>query len=270
MATYAIGDLQGCFDAFQALLAKIHFKPKKDTLWLTGDLINRGSKSLETLAYLYEHRESIVTVLGNHDISMLAVYFSHLNIEHDCDALLQAKQADTWFHWLIQQPLMHRDKANKLILVHAGIYPNWSLSEAETLAKEVEALFQGAKKSAFLKSLFGPSPLTWTKDLAGTQRHRFIVNAFTRMRYLSDNNLGLNLIEKGPLGSQSDDLIPWFHVNNPALTSYTTVIGHWASLDAKLTPKNIIALDTGCVWGNQLTAYRFEDQKRFVVACQQI
>lgn len=258
MPTYVIGDVQGCFDPLQRLLAKIHFDPAKDTLWFTGDLVNRGPDSLKTLRFIRE-LPNVVTVLGNHDLHLLATVYSNnpLALQGDTlNAILQAEDKEDLCHWLRQQPLLHVQDNH--VLVHAGIYPHWTLQQALTYAGEVERVLRSDNYFALLSELYGNEPAVWDDNLTGIARWRFIINAFTRMRFC--NTAGrLDLDTKLGLGEQPDGYFPWF--SDPARKTQTTDIyfGHWASLKGKTHTDHVYALDTGCVWGEVLTAMRLED-----------
>ena len=258
MAIYAIGDIQGCALPFEALLEKLNFDPNKDKLWLTGDLVNRGPDSLRTLRLIKKLDNSIVTVLGNHDLHLLAV---SEKIKRNCseDTLEQFQKAPDrteLIAWLRQRPLVHCDEQLKIILVHAGVYPSWSRKQLVQYAKQVENKIQGNEYRNFLTQMYGKHPLRWEDCLTGWDRIRFITNALTRMRYC-DSRGNLNFIHKGRPGSQPEKLMPWY--NHPAMKckKWRIVFGHWSSL-GYVQNNNIIGLDSGCVWGGKLTAIRLD------------
>ena len=269
MSTYAIGDIQGCYDPLMRLLQQINFNPTEDTLWLTGDLVNRGSHSLQTLRFIKSLGPKAITVLGNHDLTLLAVAhqaFPFDDKHHTFLDILEAPDKEALLSWLIQQPLMHYDQKLGYVMVHAGIYPKWDLKLALSLAHEVETQLQGTEAAKFLAAMYGNKPSNWSAQLQGYDRLRFIVNCFTRMRFCSaDGELELTLKEaadQAPLG-----YMPWFLIPNESLASLKILFGHWASLAGKCTQPNVFALDTGCVWGNCLTALRLEDGQKFSTSC---
>jgi len=288
MATYAIGDVQGCFDPLMQLLEKISFNPSNDQLWFTGDLINRGPKSLDTLRFVKGLAANAITVLGNHDLGMLAIARGAEIFDsnsHTFGDILAAKDKEDLLYWLEQQPLLHYDATLGYLLVHAGLYPWWDLNLALTLAREVETTLQSEEKIFFYQHLYGNSPAVWEENLQGFARLRFIVNAFTRMRFCSLDGQ-LDLTTKDSLENPPEGYFPWFELwnnenrqnqtvqpynqkekkneNNPTLK---ILFGHWASLKGHCPVRDILALDTGCVWGNDLTALRLEDGARFIVSC---
>lgn len=278
MATYAIGDVQGCFDPLMQLLEKISFNPSLDTLWFTGDLINRGPKSLDTLRFVKELGTSAVTVLGNHDLGMLAIARGAEAFDsstHTFDDILAAKDKEDLLYWLEQQALLHYSPELGYLLVHAGLYPWWNLDLALTLAREVEVILQSDKKLFFYQHLYGNSPERWTESLQGFERLRFIVNTFTRMRFCGLDGK-LDLITKESLTNPPEGYFPWFELwdnknqkqkKNGQNPTVKILFGHWASLRGHCPIQDIFALDTGCVWGNELTALRLEDGTRFTVSC---
>ena len=259
MSTYAIGDIQGCFASFQRLLEAVQFDPAQDTLWLAGDLVNRGPDSLATLRYCYQHQGSIVAVLGNHDLHMLAVAFGATKIRNkDTFAdILAASDKDELLNWVRHNPLYHRNKELGFVMCHAGIYPQWSRKKAKKLAREVEAIIQGEQFSDFLCHMYGNEPSAWSDSLEGPARWRFITNCFTRMR-LCDAQSRLDLSFKGDLKDAPKELFPWFNTPGRKKIKDTLLFGHWAALNGFTGNQEIIALDTGCVWGNKLSAYCLE------------
>lgn len=270
MSTYVVGDIQGCFEPFQHLLAKVRFNPDKDRLWSTGDLVNRGPQNLETLRWLYTHRDNVTLVLGNHDLHLMAVSAgarepsSKDNI-HD---ILEAPDREPLIEWLHHQPLVHHD--NGVTLVHAGIPPMWSLEETLAHAAEVETILQSEQAITFFQAMYGNNPSIWNDDLSGMTRLRVITNYLTRMRYCTLDG-ELDLISKGPepipdiLGTQK--VAPWFSHANRLTKDDTIIFGHWASLEGDTNDPNVIGLDTGCVWGRTLTFYELETGRRFSCDC---
>ncbi|MDR3478064.1 MAG: symmetrical bis(5'-nucleosyl)-tetraphosphatase [Gammaproteobacteria bacterium] len=266
MSTYAIGDIQGCFDPLERLLALIEFDPDKDSLWFTGDLVNRGPKSLATLRFIKNLGERHHTVLGNHDLHLLAVaHGAHPGSDDDSIAeILAAPDRDELLNWLRQQPLLHHDATLGYTMAHAGIAPAWDLEKAQALAKEVENVLQSDEASQFFHHMYGNRPDFWQDDLQGWERLRCITNYFTRMRFCYEDGR-LDLRNKGTIDSHAGNLVPWFRVKNRANADLDIIFGHWAALAGITHTPNTFALDTGCVWGYCLTAMRLEDQKRFQV-----
>lgn len=268
MATYAIGDIQGCFAELQALLAQIQFNPHNDTLWFTGDLVNRGPQSLEVLRFVKNLGDKHITVLGNHDLSLLArAYGVRETHQGDTlDAVLSAQDKEALMDWLRQRPLLHHDKQSGYVMTHAGLAPHWHLKQAKGLAQEVENVLRSDSLIYLLKNMYGNQPDHWDEQLSGIERWRCIINYLTRMRFChADGRLDLSY--KGEIAGKPDHLIPWFDVPNRANAGEKIIFGHWAALGGKTNVPYIYALDTGCVWGNQLTAMRLEDEKRFTIPC---
>jgi len=269
MSTYAIGDIQGCFDPLMRLLDKIQFNDKQDILWFAGDLINRGPQSLETLRFIKSLKQQAITVLGNHDLTLLAIgkqaipYNPHLHTFND---ILTAPDCEELLAWLSHQPLLHHDHTLNFTLVHAGFPPQWDLSTAIALAKEVEAVLQGPTAIEFFKHMYGDYPNIWDPNLTGWDRIRFIVNCFTRLRFCSP--LGeLELSQVGPEDSAPHGFSPWFKIPHRHSQDLNILFGHWASLMGNTDVPNVFPLDTGCVWGNCLTALRLEDRVKISVQC---
>ena len=256
MATYAIGDIQGCYHAFKALLARLQFNPKQDKLWLVGDIINRGSGSLEVLRWCYQHQESIKIVLGNHDLHALAV-LHELKPEHKSDtlqAIFHAPDRAVLLMWLRNQPLMLAE--NGYVMLHAGLLPQWTIAEALSHAREVETVLQLGDYEHFLANMYGGLPNQWQPDLVGMDRLRIITNAFTRMRICSAAGT-LEFAFKGELPDIPEGYMPWFDVPNRQSQDAHIICGHWSALGLRQR-NNIHALDTGCLWGGQLTAMCLE------------
>ena len=258
MAVYAIGDLQGCYVPLQALLKKLAFDPAHDRLWFCGDLVNRGPDSLGTLRFVRELGERAITVLGNHDLHLLAAS-QGVREERDAGmrAILAAPDRAELLHWLRHRPLLHHDEELGFTLTHAGIYPWWTLAEARARAQELEAVLQGEDHATFFANMYGNEPDHWRDSLRGYERLRFICNSFTRMRYChSDGRLDLE--ENGPPGLQGEDLIPWFELRRPHSDSRDNVLfGHWATLGAQQLGPHY-SLDSACVWGGRLSALRID------------
>ena len=265
MSIYAIGDLQGCYDELQDLLEKINFDPAQDTLWFTGDLVNRGPKSLACLRFIKGLGSKAITVLGNHDLHLLAVAYAkrQTSAGDTLDAILQAPDRDELLTWLRQQPLLQYDPQLNFVLVHAGIAPQWNLAIAQQLAHEIEAQLHN-KDSELLAQLYGNEPACWNAELTGTARWRCIINYFTRMRFCTVAGC-LDLKYKGEIVNAPTDLIPWFQISTRKTQEIKILFGHWAALQGNTDTPNVFALDTGCVWGQYLTAFRLEDLQKFSV-----
>lgn len=258
MAVYAIGDIQGCFDELQRLLEHLDFDPAKDRLWFTGDLVNRGPKSLATLRFVKSLGDRAITVLGNHDLHLLAVN-EGLNSTRKKDTLdktLHAADAPELLDWLRHRPLLHYDKTLKTILVHAGLPPQWTLKRARKNAAKVEKKLRGSKYREFLANMYGNQPNQWSKDLSGMNRLRFITNALTRLRYCTPSGK-MDFDHKLAPGTQPELLLPWFRVPERRSMDTRIVFGHWSTA-GYLFENNVIALDTGCIWGGNLTAIRLD------------
>ncbi len=267
MATYAIGDVQGCYPALQKLLEQIQFDCKKDTLWFTGDLVNRGPQSLETLRFIKNLGTQQRVVLGNHDIHLLAVANgARAAISGDTlQPILTAPDRDELLTWLSQQPLLHHDDKLGFTMVHAGIAPEWDLNIAKQLAQEVEIILQDKNNTANYSQLFGDHPDQWHADLTGFDRLRCIINYFTRMRFCHPDGR-LELKTKNTF-TQNIHLVPWFKVNTRINYDLKIIFGHWAALRGITHTPHVYALDTGCSWGFELSAMRLDDGKIFNVSC---
>lgn len=265
MATYLIGDIHGCYAELQALLTQVAFNPTHDQLYLTGDLIARGPDSLAVLRFLYQHRQAVYPVLGNHDLHLLALYqgIGTSKSKDKLDSLLADKQIDQYMDYLRHQPLLRVDQQKQLILCHAGYYPLWDLATATACAREVEQQLQKDDYRLFLLKMHGNLPSLWSNQLTGHPRWRFIINAFTRMRYCLPNGQ-LDMYCKLPPDQVEKPLQPWFTLPLPYdLRPFSIVFGHWASLAGYPTPDTIYPLDTGCCWGGALTCLRWEDKQVF-------
>ncbi|MFT4560365.1 MAG: bis(5'-nucleosyl)-tetraphosphatase (symmetrical) [Gammaproteobacteria bacterium] len=270
MATYAIGDIQGCFDEFVDLLDAINFERNRDTLWLVGDLVNRGPKSLAVLEYVYALGDSAVTVLGNHDLHLLACAFIDKYKPSSKDTfqdVLRAPNCNFLLTWLRHKPLVHRDTDLGFTMVHAGIPPDWSPATACDYAAEVEAVLRGHQYKIFFANMYGNVPDLWSDDLTDWPRIRLVTNLFTRLRYYHPDRR-MDFKHKGPLGSQPDELTPWYELYQFSDNAESIVFGHWSALhldEQAMQAMRIYPLDTGAVWGGRLTALRLEDRQFFSV-----
>lgn len=270
MATYAIGDVQGCMSSLTSLLDKIDFDASIDRLWFTGDLVNRGPDSVGVLRFVRSLGDSAIVVLGNHDLHLLAAASDRTILKrHDTlGEVLSADDSDSLLHWLRSRPLMHRDAALGYTMVHAGLMPQWSLVDAQSFAREVEFVLRSDNYEEFFSHMYGDQPTHWDPASRGWERLRFITNVFTRMRFCDASGL-LNLREKGAPGEVAASLTPWFSVSNRTDSSETILFGHWSTLGF-VTTNNVVCLDSGCLWGGQLTAMRLDrsDTPIFQVDCE--
>lgn len=266
MAIWAIGDLQGCLGPTERLLERIGFDRARDRLWFCGDLVNRGGESLETLRLVHSLRDSAVTVLGNHDLSLLAIAerreADQRKVNPDLQRVLFAPDRDELLDWLRAQPLVHADRDLGWMMVHAGLAPKWTVDEALAMAAEVEQALRGRNRQNLLRNMYGDRP-AWSPGLRGTDRLRAIINIFTRMRYCSPRGR-IAFEEKGPPGTQQPGLYPWFAVPGRVERGLKLVCGHWSSLDLFIG-NGIHAIDTGAVWGGKLTALRLDSEELCVV-----
>ena len=265
MSTYAIGDIQGCFRSLQWLLDAFEFDPDRDRLWLVGDLVNRGPDSLATLRFVRDLGERAVCVLGNHDLHLLSVAAgcSKLRDDDTLDEVLHARDRDELIDWLRHRPMMHRQ--DQYAMVHAGLLPDWSVDTALALAHEVETALRAPDYEKLLSNMYGNQPDRWDAKLTGFARLRVIVNAMTRMRVCSaDGRMDLRF--KGEPGDAPRGMLGWFDVPGRASRGTPVIFGHWSALGLVLRP-DIIGLDTGCLWGRQLSALRLDDHRLFQVAC---
>jgi bis(5'-nucleosyl)-tetraphosphatase (symmetrical) len=268
MSTYVIGDVQGCLTPLEQLLTKIQYRPGQDQLWFTGDVVNRGRHSLETLRFIKQLPADTVCVLGNHDLALLAIAngFTPMHPKDTLADILNALDKADLLDWLRYRPLLHHDADLGFTLIHAGIYPLWDLTQAKALAHEIEVLLQGADYQKFLQNMYGNFPEMWDPSLKGWDRTRFITNAFTRMRFCTPQG-ELNLKAKGTLEQHPHD-IPWFAFPNRQTQTEKLVFGHWAALGTLSEIPNIYPLDSGCVWGKCLTAFCLQTKEKTTVDCK--
>lgn len=266
MARYVVGDLQGCGEELQALLAEVAFDTERDVLYPVGDLVNRGPESLEVLRWAYRNRACVKPVLGNHDLHLIAVHAGCAKLKKGdtLAALLEAPDAEALIGWLRSQPLVRRD--GRYLMVHAGLLPAWDAEQALALSGEVEAALQSARYAEFLAEMYGNQPDRWRKGLTGWDRLRVIVNACTRMRVLDGDRLEMKF--KGELQDVPPPATAWFDAPGRRSGDAVVVCGHWSALGLLRRP-DLIALDTGCVWGGALSAVSLDDGKLFQVPSRQ-
>lgn len=272
MSTYVVGDVQGCYKALRRLLKKIEFSPDRDTLWFAGDLVNRGPRSLETLRYLSDLDANIRVVLGNHDLHFIAIFeaCAPARGKDSLDKLLAAPDCKELCDWLRHKPLAYFDAVDtergieKFLMVHAGVAPHWNIEQTLQHAAEVELALQGKDYRKFLKAMYGDEPIRWHSALDGQDRLRTITNYLTRVRFCDDIG-SLRLDIKEGLCAAPEGFKPWYEYEK--ITPRASIVfGHWAALEGKTGRERVYALDTGYVWGRELTAMRLEDKRRFSVS----
>jgi bis(5'-nucleosyl)-tetraphosphatase (symmetrical) len=261
MPIYAIGDVQGCYDEFQRLLERLDFDPSRDKLWLVGDLVNRGPRSLDVLRAVKKMGSSAVTVLGNHDLHLLAAALSpakQLKPKDTLGAIFTAPDRDELLHWLRHRPLLHHDSRLGWTMIHAGLAPEWDLPLAQRCAEELQqALQDDDTYPELFARMYGDQPGRWRDDLHGFDRLRFITNCLTRLRFCrADGTLELRL--KGGVDNAPPHVMPWFRVPHRRSRDHRIVFGHWSAL-GYYAADNVVGIDAGCVWGNQLCAVRLDE-----------
>jgi bis(5'-nucleosyl)-tetraphosphatase (symmetrical) len=270
MATYAFGDLQGCYDPLARLLDYLDFSPENDRLWFVGDLVNRGPQSLEVLRFVKQLGPAAITVLGNHDLHLVmqAEGYGKANKEDTLEEILTAPDRDELLTWLRALPLFHVE--GKWSMVHAGLLPAWSVTQAQALSDEVSAALIAPNYRKFLANMWGSEPDGWRDELTGWDRLRVVVNAMTRMRFVTaDGRMEFRAPgAKGPPERGPVDCTPWFAAPDRQSADHMIVCGHWSALGFRQT-ENLLALDSGCLWGGNLTAVRLEDQRVFQMPCGQ-
>lgn len=267
MRNFIVGDIQGCYSGLRRLLDKANFDPTEDKLWAVGDLVARGTESLETLQFLYSLGSSFETVLGNHDLHFLAIYCGIKQPKPSdlLNRLLDSPDIDLYANWLRQRPLAIQLSENSLI-THAGLYPHWSIKKAMKLSDEVHKQLVGKDWTDLLRAMYGSVPSHWSPNLEGFDRWRFIINAFTRMRFLTNND-ALEFEAKMAPNSSNQALKPWFKVRNSKLKPEEIIyFGHWAALMGVTKSVNFVGLDLGYVWGNKLAMQDFEENKLIMVS----
>ena len=266
VATYAIGDIQGCYQALMQLLERIQFNKTRDRLWLVGDLVNRGPQSLEVLRFVRDLGDRAVTVLGNHDLHLVmqSEGYGRANSEDTLAPILAAPDRGELMAWLRSCPLVHREDNH--LMVHAGLLPGWTADQALALSEEVRTALLRPDYRDFLANMWGSLPVAWQDDLQGWDRLRVVVNATTRMRFCTLAG-AMDFRSKGPPEHASEGSLPWFQLPHRAHADHTVVCGHWSALGLRLE-HNLMALDSGCLWGGALTAVRLEDREVFQLPCE--
>lgn len=264
MAIYAIGDVQGCYSSLQQLVRHIQFDPDRDRLWFVGDLVNRGPNSLGVLRYIKSLGHAACAVLGNHDLFLLAAAHGivALRSKDTIQDVLTADDLDELLIWLRHQPLHHHDGSH--FMIHAGLLPQWTIDEAASYAHEVEAALTESGYKSFLYTLFHGTVPSWHPAIRGSERLVAITRVLTRIRTCTP--AGALSPFSGPLDQTPPGYMPWFHIPGRQSTNATVIFGHWAALGLHLEP-NVLGIDSGCVWGRQLTAVRLEDRQVFQVNC---
>ena len=268
MAIFAIGDVQGCFDALQLLLGETGFSPSRDRLWFVGDLVNRGRQSLEVARFVKDLGDRAIVVQGNHDLHLLAFAngYAKRRADDTFDDVLAAPDRDALLEWLRLRPMLHVEGG--YVMVHAGLLPSWSVAQAQDLAAEAEVALRAATYRSFLADLYGSRPAAWHDGLRGMDRLRVIVNAMTRMRFCTPDGV-MDFGAKGEVAKAPPGFLPWFEVPERKSRGVPILCGHWSALGLKLTP-DLLALDTACVWGGSLTAVRLEDRRLYQVPCARV
>lgn len=275
MATFAIGDIQGCHGDLERLLERVNFDPSEDLIWFAGDLVNRGPDSLETLRHARKLGNHAVTVLGNHDMHLLAIAHNdsqRRQVDAGLADILDAPDVGELLEWLRHQPFLHRDQELGYAMVHAGLPPQWTMPEALGYARELEAMLQGPDYKDFLAVMYGNEPDLWDPGLSGWDHHRFLINCFTRMRFV-DADGRLDLKTKCAPGEQPEGLYPWYAVPGRRSAEEHILFGHWSTAGQSdginYAAHNVYPLDTGCVWGGSLTAFRLDEDGGWVsVSCE--
>jgi len=260
VATYVIGDVQGCFDELQALLDRAEFSPGRDRVWLVGDLVNRGPRSASVLRWAVRHDPCVVAVLGNHDLHLIARALGTTTAKRrdTLDDVLDAADRDELVEWLRRRPLAHLDRGH--LLVHAGLHPTWTTTDALAYAAEAEAALRGAGAGELIAAARSLGPVTWNRSLRGTRRLAAVIQTLTTLRTVSPAGTPCDF--SGPPSEAPEGCRPWFECRPSSAGEPTVLFGHWAALGLHLGP-HAIGLDTGCVWGGALTALRLEDGALF-------
>lgn len=267
MATYVIGDIHGCYDSVRALLAEIRFRPSRDRLWLVGDLVNRGPASLEVLRWARGLGDRAVAVLGNHDLHLVAraLGVSEARPKDTLDSVLAAEDAPALLDWLRGRPLLHRE--GRWVMVHAGLFPSWTVARAEALARDAEQALRGRGAKRLLAAVKTPPFPAWSEKLSAFERRRMAVSALTHLRTLTEDGRPCERFA-GPPTEAPAGCCPWFDRSHEREGELTVVFGHWAALGLHFSP-GVAGLDSGCAWGGKLTALRLEDEAVFQVENQE-
>ncbi|NKB38150.1 MAG: symmetrical bis(5'-nucleosyl)-tetraphosphatase [Gammaproteobacteria bacterium] len=274
MSNYAIGDIQGCYSELLSLLDEINFDDAKDRLWFTGDIVNRGPASLQSLRFVKSLSDRAVVVLGNHELHLLAIangQEKYLHKSDTIDDILGAHDRNELLNWLRYLPLMHEDTELGFVMVHAGLAPDWSVEEAQSYANEVEEKLRGKDYLKYFAHMYGNTPAKWSEALVGWDRLRTITNYFTRLRFCDEKGK-MDFDEKNSPGHQAAPYLPWFEIARRASAEKKIIFGHWAALRNYHTDykaHNVFPLDTGCLWGGRLSALRLEDEQWFSVPSEQ-
>ncbi len=266
MAVWAIGDIQGCNDSLRQLLIKIDFDPAKDKLWLAGDLVNRGEQSLEVLEYLYSIRESVVIVLGNHDIALIAAYYGIKKSNKMIDPILQSPHVKKFIDWLRDQKFLHVDYTLGYCMSHAGISPEFDLGMALEYSKRIEEKLKRDDVEIWLRKMFKHGIERFNRDASVIDIDRYIVSSFIRMRFCYKDHR-LDFDQKGAPTKllREQGLKPWFECESRKDIDLKIIFGHWSTL-GYYQDDNVLALDTGCLWGGELTAARIDKEEVEIVS----
>ena len=272
MATYAIGDVQGCYRELRSLLRECGFDARRDTLWLVGDLVNRGPGSLDVLRFVADLGDRARVVLGNHDLHLVASArgIRPLRGKDTFHDVLEAADGEALVDWLRERPVVHRDAGLGYVMVHAGIAPAWSIDDALAHGAELSRALRAPDHERLLAGMYGDGPDRWRPSLSGIDRLRFITNACTRMRYCRRDGR-LDFSDTGPPGAAHASLVPWFELRDARADGTRIVFGHWATLQVEAAlPRalHVRHVDSGCVWGGSLTALRLDDDREFAVGCE--
>ncbi|XBC37787.1 MAG: symmetrical bis(5'-nucleosyl)-tetraphosphatase [Buchnera aphidicola (Meitanaphis microgallis)] len=266
MSTYFVGDVHGCYNELMKLLEKVSFNEKLDHLWLTGDLVNRGPKSIEVMRFVSSLGTNAHVVLGNHDLNLIAIYanIKHKKFKNDIISnILDAKDIDFLINWLRQQPILQVDETRKIIMVHAGVHPFWSINTAKIYARKLESILCNRNYAVLFESIFNNNIVKYINNsFQELDCLSFSLNVFTRMRYCYCDGM-LDMKHKQSPVINMFPMLPWFAIKNNNLKNYSIFFGHWASLKNNITPSKIVSLDTGCCWGGKLSMFCLEDNEWF-------
>ena len=263
---WAIGDIQGCFDNLDKLLKKINFNFDKDKLWLVGDIVNRGKKSLEVLEFVYEHQDRINLVLGNHDIGLIAAFYNLRPSNETIEPILSHKNANKYINWLRSQPFLHIDYALGYVMAHAGIAPQFDLENAIYYNLLLQGRLSSIEAKEWLEKIFAKETKKYHTKASLIEEERYALNSFIRMRYCYKDGR-LDFKQKGAPKDVSKKLYPWFDCPNRKKIDLTILFGHWSTLGL-LQREDVICIDTGCVWGRYLSAISLETQEIVQVECK--